>query len=334
MSQWETRPARHGVRLCGVPIGRTGLILPTFPQTSAPRWVDGGRDGGWAGGSLADLAKRAEAAGAGSLWATDHLFWHGPCLECLVALTIIASATDHVGVGSCVIQLPLRRPGEVAKQASAIQALSGGRFILGVGVGSHVGEYEQVGAAYHSRGRELDLGIAELHRSWNTAGLGNDDDYTMLPTCWPVPVWAGGSSRAALVRAARVGDGWMPLFVDPEDYRAACDTLSDEIATAGRSPDAVSRAMVLFISIDDDPGVAMSRGLAWMSSMYNVPTKAFSRRLVAGTAEQVADQVSTWRDAGAEHVVVYVTDDDPIDQFRLLIETETKYLQGAVEREG
>jgi alkanesulfonate monooxygenase SsuD/methylene tetrahydromethanopterin reductase-like flavin-dependent oxidoreductase (luciferase family) len=328
----------HAPRRCAVDLGPTGLILPTFPQHSTPDWAERTKasNGGWAGQGLAELAREAEAAGAGSLWATDHLFWHGPCLECLVALGIIAGATRQVGVGSCVIQLPLRGPDVVAKQAASLQGLSGGRLILGVGVGSHVGEYEQSGAAYHTRGRELDLGIAELHRAWNT-GEGRDPDgggYAMLPGGWPIPVWAGGSSRAALRRGALRGDGWMPLFVSPEEYRAACVILDEELATAGRDPDAVTRAMVLFISIDDSAAVASRRGLDWMASMYNTPAKAFARHLVSGTADQVADRIGMWREAGAEHVIVYVTSDSPLEQFEALMASESTLLEKAADRAG
>ena len=104
--------------------------------------------------------------GADALWACDHLFWHGPSLEPMTALAIAATATDTATLGTCVIQLPLRQAPVVAKQAASLQTLTRGRFVLGVGVGSHAGEYEQAGLDYHARGRQLDAGIAELRRSW------------------------------------------------------------------------------------------------------------------------------------------------------------------------
>jgi hypothetical protein len=110
---------------------------------------------------FSNLCREAEMLGASALWACDHLFWHGPVLECMTALTIAATATERALLGSCVIQLPLRQPATVAKQAASNQQLSGGRFVLGVGVGSHVGEYEQAGIDYHTRGRRLDDGIAD-----------------------------------------------------------------------------------------------------------------------------------------------------------------------------
>jgi alkanesulfonate monooxygenase SsuD/methylene tetrahydromethanopterin reductase-like flavin-dependent oxidoreductase (luciferase family) len=244
----------------------------------------------------------------------------------MTALTVAATATEAVHVGSCVLQLPLREARGVAKQASALQLLTGGRMILGVGVGSHPGEYEQAGVDYRTRGRELDSGIRELHRSWSTAtelpAVGSDsirDRYRMLPTVPPAPIWIGGSSEAALRRAARLGDGWMPLFLDAVEYGGALERLAKEVDRAGRPPEAVTPAMVLFVSVDDDGAHATARGTAWMSSMYGLPAKAFERHLVAGTPSQVAEVVATYRSAGAEHVALYVTADEPLVQFERLI---------------
>jgi hypothetical protein len=73
------------------------------------------------------------------------------------------------------------------------------------------------------------------------------------------------------------------------------------------------------VSVDDDPAAARRRGTGWMSSLYGIPAKAFERHLVSGTATEVAEVVSLFRGVGAQHVAVYVTADQPIDQFERLI---------------
>ena len=308
------------------PLGPIGLILPTFLQDSAPEWPEAPTRVGGPACDLSAVSRQAEELGAGALWACDHVFWHGPCLECMVALTVAASATEQVVVGSCVVQLPLRQAPVVAKQAASLQLLSGGRLILGVGVGSHPGEYAESGIDYHRRGRLLDAGILELRRSW-ASGQGveaGDIDadgptrYRQLPAPPPVPVWAGGSSEAALRRAATLADGWMPLFLTPKAYGEAVERLAKEVDRAGRGPDEVTPSIVLFVSIDDDPVLARRRGTGWMGSLYGIPAKAFERHLVSGTASEVADTVAVYRRAGARHVVVYVTADRPIEQFERL----------------
>jgi alkanesulfonate monooxygenase SsuD/methylene tetrahydromethanopterin reductase-like flavin-dependent oxidoreductase (luciferase family) len=111
----------------------------------------------------------------------------------------------------------------------------------------------------------------------------------------------------------------MPLFLSVAAYEQAIERLAKEVDRAGRHVDAVTPSMVLFISIDDDPIRSRQRGTGWMSSLYGIPPKAFDRHLVSGTADEVAGVVAAFSDAGARHVVVYVTDDRPLDQFERLM---------------
>lgn len=161
------------------------------------------------GEQLSRICREAEAAGAGALWAIDHLFWGGPVLECLATLAVAATSTSRVPIGSCVLQLPLRSPPAVAKQAATIQYLSGGRFVLGVGVGSHPGEFEAAGVEFTEHGGAMDAGIAAVRAAWAT-GWDEDLTYCQRPAPIPVPIWIGGSSPAARRRAARWGTGGSP----------------------------------------------------------------------------------------------------------------------------
>ncbi len=310
------------------PPGPIGLVLPTFVQDTVPPWAEAAdRSSGDPIGDLAAVCSTAEQLGADALWACDHLFWHGPSLESMMTLAIAATATDTASLGTCVVQLPLRQAPAVAKQAASLQTLSRGRFVLGVGVGSHPGEYEQAGLDYRTRGHQLDAGIGELRRSWasghgvtvgDTSGRATDR-YRQLPSPPAIPIWVGGSSEAALRRAATLADGWMPLFLRPPEYREALERLAKEIDGAGRPPDAVTPSIVLFVSIDDDPALGTSRGTGWMSSLYGIPAKAFERHIVSGTAAEVADVIAQFRASGAEHVATYVTADQPLEQFERLI---------------
>lgn len=320
------------------PLGPVGLILPTFPQTIQPSWSAISPSSRTSGSTartgspgaeqacdplveLAETCREAEALGIGALWATDHLFWHGPALECMTALTVAATATRRAMLGTCVVQLPLRQAPAVAKQAASLQSLTQGRMVLGVGVGSHAGEYEVSGIDYATRGRQLDEGISQVRRAWESGsedagdiGGGNRDRYRQLPGPPAIPIWVGGSSEVALRRAASSADGWIPMLLAPEEYRAALVRLAKELERADRPEDAVTRSVVLFASIDDDTDEGLRRGTEWMSSLYGIPAKAFRRHLVVGSAESVARTVTDYRAAGAEHVALYITDDQPLPQ--------------------
>jgi alkanesulfonate monooxygenase SsuD/methylene tetrahydromethanopterin reductase-like flavin-dependent oxidoreductase (luciferase family) len=316
--------------------GPIGLILPTFVQDTSPPWAPnhtgGDREPGGHGTAdpvewVTELCHQAEQMGADGLWVCDHLFWNGPCLEALAVLAIAATSTRRVTLGTCVLQLPLRQAPAVAKQAATLQILTQGRFVLGVGVGSHAGEYERAGIDYHTRGRQLDAGIAELRRAWDSGPTigsdgdppGGDDRYRQLPAPSTIPVWVGGSSEAALRRAAALADGWMPLFLSPVEYQEALERLAKEVDRVGRAAHRVTPAMVLFVSIDSDPSTARQRGTDWMSSLYGIPAKAFDRHLVSGTPAEVAAVVTAFHRAGAEHVAVYVTEDQPLEPFERLM---------------
>lgn len=270
-------------------------------------------------GSTAGLSRfcaGAEAAGATGVWASDHLFWRQPALECMTALSVAAVSTHRAVLGTCVLQLPMRSAPAVAKQASTLQLLSGGRFVLGVGVGSHAEEYALAGADFSRRGQCLDEDLGALRRAWATAtdpSLG----YRMEPAT-TVPVWIGGSSPAALRRAAALGDGWVPLFVGPERFGELLGHLHKEAQANGRDPGAITTAVVMATSVGTDSARATETGLEWLSSLYGIAPKAFARHLVAGSAGACADVAARYHAAGASHVVVMVAGDDAGDQFTAL----------------
>jgi alkanesulfonate monooxygenase SsuD/methylene tetrahydromethanopterin reductase-like flavin-dependent oxidoreductase (luciferase family) len=293
------------------------LILPTTLLDETP-----GRSGNTYGATkgsaaeLTDICRKAEATGADSLWAVDHLFWPQPISESLTTLAIAAAATRRPTLGTCVLQLPLRHPASVAKQATALQLLSGGRFILGLGVGTHEGEYEQAGVDFHQRGHLMDEGIAALQRAW--AGATDPDlTYRQEPDSPRVPIWIGGASPAALRRTATVGDGWVPLFVTAEEYGPALSTLRKKTEEAGRDPDAVEPGVVVFARVGRD-GEAQERGGQWLSDLYGIPVKAFERHLVAGTSEMCATALARYVEAGARHIVIMVAGSNAVQHFGYL----------------
>ena len=306
------------------PLASLGLILPTIPWREVPgrqRSTVGATNGPTPGTTetLRRIAKAAEDAGATGLWACDHLFWHQPLLEPLTSLAVAATASNSATIGTCVLQLPMRQPAVVARQASTLQVLTAGRFVLGLGVGSHRGEYEAAQVDYSHRGRLMDEGIDALLRAWGSSG-NTDDRYRSEPATPRIPIWLAGTSDAAVARTARVADGWVPLFIPPPEYRSARGHLLDLAADEGRDPAAIDTSVVAMVCTGDSAEVARKEGTAWLSDLYGVPPKAFDRHLIAGTPEDCAAGIADYHDAGANHVVVMIAADETLDHFGPLIE--------------
>ncbi len=301
--------------------GALGLLVPPMvpPAVPDPQNPTIGTTSVPPLGSTAGLSRfcaDAEEAGATAIWASDHLFWRQPTIECMTAVSVAATATRSAVLGTCVLQLPMRSAAAVAKQASTLQLLSGGRFVLGVGVGSHAEEYVLAGAEFSRRGRRMDDGLVALRSAWATAA-GPSPGYRMEPAT-TVPVWIGGASPAAIRRAAAFGDGWVPLFVGPERFGELRNRLHEEAAAHGRNPDDITAAVVIAVSVGTDTARAAANGLGWLSSLYGIAPKAFARHLVAGSPATCADAAARYHAAGASHVVVMVAGDDAGDQFASL----------------
>jgi probable F420-dependent oxidoreductase len=167
-----------------------------------------------------------------------------PFHEPLTLLAHIAGVTDRLGLATSVLILPQRQTALVAKQCVEVDLLSAGRFRLGVGIGWNKIEYQALGVDFRERGQRIDEQIEVLKALWaepvvSYKGRWHNIDragLNPLPTKRRIPIWIGGTSDAAVRRAARFGDGWV-LNVSVTDRRAA--QAPERLA---RAADAVGRA--------------------------------------------------------------------------------------------
>jgi alkanesulfonate monooxygenase SsuD/methylene tetrahydromethanopterin reductase-like flavin-dependent oxidoreductase (luciferase family) len=172
--------------------GRVGIGLPGAIPGSQPD-------------QLVEWARRSEAAGFSSLASLDRVVYD--CLEPLVTLGVAAAVTKRIGLGTYVLLAPTRGPSALlARQAATLDRLSGGRFTLGLGVGAREDDYQAVGADFHSRGRRLDVMLAELNQTWCRAG---PEPVGPAPFNGRPRIVLGGRSAAALERVGRCADGWV-----------------------------------------------------------------------------------------------------------------------------
>jgi len=169
--------------------------------------------------------------------------------DAIVVMSTIAAVTTSARLGTAVLLTPLRHPVVLAKQVAAIDALSRGRVDLGVGIGWMREEFEILDVPFASRVSRLEEGLVVMRECWKGTTGGFKGQHFRLPVgarCYPVPVGTvpiliGGNSKAAIRRAGRIGQGWLP------SRRAAClllDTIREGVEQmrqaaleAGRDPE-------------------------------------------------------------------------------------------------
>jgi probable F420-dependent oxidoreductase len=273
--------------------------------------VDGAPDPGF----FRTVAELAESSGYDSLWAGDHVSFHNPILDVTVALTCFAASTERVTIGAGVVLLPLRHPSLVAREFASLDYLSGGRVVLGVGVGGEGGkDFEAVGIDPRERGARTDeamLALRALFAGPEASFAGRFfgfDGVTIEPA--PVrpggpPLWVGGRSAAARRRAGRLGDGWMPIWVSAERFAAGLADVRRHAEAAGRDPDAIEAAVVCPALVGDAAGPRLSAHLERRYGMAVEP-HLVDRYCIAGPPEACAARVREYADAGAEHVILNI----------------------------
>jgi probable F420-dependent oxidoreductase len=214
------------------------------------------RDIGTDPAKIRDFAQAAEDLGYHGIEVADHVFgaaprgdWkptyseHDPFHETFTTMAFIAAVTKKVELCSGVLILPQRQTGVVAKQAAEVDILSGGRLRLGVGVGWNHVEYESLDIEWKTRGARQAEQIEVMRKLWTedlvnyTGRFHKMIDVTMLPVPVqrPIPIWFGGSSDAVVKRAARIGDGWMPIL-SPEAAESKLAALREHLKSFGRDP--------------------------------------------------------------------------------------------------
>jgi probable F420-dependent oxidoreductase len=254
------------------------------------------RDIGGDPAKIRDWAQAAEALGYETIEVADHVFgvtarggWTpvynetDPFHETFTTLAFLAAVTTRIKLSTGILILPQRQTGLVAKQAAEIDILSGGRLRLGVGVGWNHVEYEALGQEWKTRGARQAEQVQVLRRLWTEplvtfSGRFHDlKEVAILPppVQRPIPIWFGGSSDATLKRAARLGDGWMPIMAPDDQAAQKLAALKGHLREFGRD--------------------AASFGLeAWLRSP-------------AADPQAWAAGVAGWRNLGAGMVMLYPT---------------------------
>ena len=264
--------------------------------------------------SPAEFARDAEAMGLDSVWASENTFSSGPKTDPFVALGAFAAVTTKPLLGTSVVRLPLRSPIAMAKACACVDRFSRGRFVFGVGVGGeNLEEFEASGIDVHRRGARTDECLKIFKELWTSdcatfkGRFFQFENINQEPK--PVqpggpPIWVGGRSEAAIRRVIRYGHGFLPYLFSPTRYKKTGERLEELAHEMGRDNDAITRACLLFMCIDDDEGAALRKMRATCGADYHLTEEQMGRLCVFGPPRRCIEALEAYVEAGLQHAVI------------------------------
>jgi G6PDH family F420-dependent oxidoreductase len=248
-----------------------------------------------------ESALRLEAAGYEGLWSWDHFMPRGtrqlPVLEAWTTLTAVAAVTSRVTLGTFVANVMNRHPAVLARMAATFQEMSGGRLVLGIGIGGHPREHEAYGIPFPDapeRVARLEEAIAVIRALWTGGPVDVPGRFYPLRGALalpvpspPTPIIVGAQSPGGVRLAARAGDGWTS---PPEKFAELEPVYRDALAGAGREREAM-RVVVGFEA--GRAGEDALRGSPWV--------------------ENPREELATWQSRGADGVIVTARTDSDVE---------------------
>jgi probable F420-dependent oxidoreductase len=258
----------------------------------------------------------AERLGFDSIWTGEHIVFHRPILDAVSVSAGLAAITERVDIGPAAIMVPLRHPTLLAKELASIDIMSGGRLIVTAGVGGdYPKEFDACGVPHKQRGRRTTEMIEIMRKYWTEDRFSYDGQIFQLDNVWmdPKPVspggpriWMAGRSEAAIERAVRLGDGYMPYMFTPEH----CSDSMRRIREASERLEQPLRpnftlSAFIYVSLHEDRDYARRLAVEDLGWRYNQPfDRIVEKYCVYGNTEQVLESLNAFAEAGVTHFVL------------------------------
>ena len=293
----------------GLLLGTRGMVMRAQREGTQPSAI-----------GMLSLAERAEAAGLDSVWVGDSLV-SKPRLEPVTAMSAIAARTSRVRIGAAVLLPAIRNPVPLAHSIATADIVSGGRIVIGAGVGGAFNDDQRqdwiaAGVAPETRAGRFSETVRLMKRLWtedNIAFEGSHFTFNNL-TLDPKPVQPGGvplllathyrtGSEAQVRRAARNGDGIIGITDSPEQYAETVRRVDAVRAEEGRADEPFQRAYYLTVNLGADKEASEAEAHDFLINYYNVAHWGSSWG-PWGTPGEVTERIQEFADAGADTVIV------------------------------
>lgn len=317
---WRLYVARGGRVLAMTSPGSVtfGLLLPSRELAMYPPHDGDPR-------RLVEWAVRAEELGFDAVWIGDSLLAK-PRAEPLSVLAGVATATERIDLGTAVLLASMRNAAQLAQQAATVDALSGGRLILGVGAGPPGTEvnadFDLVGTDFGRRGTRMMDVVHGARELWRADGTSTQQRLQPLCATEGGPrLWLGGSGPRGLERAGQHFDGWFPTAPSVDAFAEQLATVRSHAADAGRDPASITAAAYLTVNIGEPDSAAAE--VAEHSKLYYGVEIEVLRRVMgtySGSPADVAAWLQGYIDAGCEHICIRLASPDVDAQLDRLVE--------------
>ncbi len=265
--------------------------------------------------TVASFARNAEAIGFEYLTCGEHLMFHGPIGNSLIALAAAATATQKIKLMSTIVLVPLYGAAMLAKMTAVLDVVSGGRYHFGIGVGGEFPrEFEAAGVPVKERGPRTNEALEVITRLWTekkvtfSGRFNNFNEVTIDPP--PVqkphpPIWVAGRQESAMKRAAKYAQGWLPYMYTPEQLAASIEKINQFGRQNGRDLSGFRHGLFIFTSVYKDRDKAREVAARQVGRNYaqDFSQKA-GRYLLFGTPEDCVKRLNEYVAAGARTVVI------------------------------
>jgi probable F420-dependent oxidoreductase len=259
--------------------------------------------------SLSKLSMRLEELGFEGVFLADSI--SSQRLDPLTVLSIFAASTSGISIGTCVYILPLRHPLVTAKTVSSLQQVSGGRLVLGVGVGWRDNEFGALGVPFEKRGRVTDECLNVMRQAWSKDSVNFKGEFfrfegfelnSRLSESMAPKVWVGGNSRAAIQRAVRYGNGWVPTDLTLDEYKERLPILKKALRQDGRNA-TFTLASHLALLLDENRHKAQAK-VEHIAQMFGETPEQFSAGAIVGDPSSVTERLTSYTELGVNYHVL------------------------------
>jgi alkanesulfonate monooxygenase SsuD/methylene tetrahydromethanopterin reductase-like flavin-dependent oxidoreductase (luciferase family) len=279
--------------------------------------------------SLIAYVEAARRLGFTAVSVNDHLQHRRPWLDAPTALASVVSATGDMMLATTIALAVVRGPIPLAKSLGAIDLLSGGRLVVGVGPGSHAPDYEAAGLAWDERWPRFEEAIGSLRALWHPDGEPFEGAFysTRGIRLEPPPaqdggppIWVGSwGSDAGLRRAARLGDGWIASAYNttPEGFVESWGRLRRQLPQHGKDPETFPNALAtMMFRVEDETSSARRILEEWVAPTLGRAPEELAERLLVGSAEACAERLTQYAEAGVQRMFLWPVG-HPIEQLEL-----------------